>query len=358
MMIAVVAQRAYAQSKDEARIADQGLGQVDRLGVELRKLGDWDEQYATIERAIDRMWEENGWQEESDQFAKSLLLKVSAIPPWEFAERSETAINEVAERYHMTGAQTAKLRSQFYLRTGKLLFKNTGLIFKQVKEISAARLSGKPFTQEQITEWVNESDAFLDQAREEFDGLVETVSRDLTPQQREILERDMESYKRRVKALNDLRDSWRRGEWNPEDWGLDNDPIQTGADPIARARLLQKIRASAKRLQKQRLAQPYFHPHDETTWERYVRRFIARYKLDEGQSDACHSILREMKARADAYRKAHRRELASIPKTALPYSQRLAPIRDMFEELKRRMDRIVTNAQRRRAEAQPTKNRS
>ena len=340
---------APAQDRDDETIADQGLGQVERFGAELRKLGSWDDQYATLERMIDRMWAQNGWEAESDTFARKLMLDVSAVPPWEFARRTETAVQAVADRYRMTSAQTNQLRAQVYLRTGKLIFRNTGLIFKQTREVIDARLSGKPLTPEQVARWVSESDDLLTQARAEFDAMVHQVSRTFTPEQQRILKRDMASYHRRVKAFNAMRETWRQGNWQPQDWGLDNDPIQTSGDPIAKARYMHKMRTDARRLQRQYLSQPRYQACDETSWQRYVRMFITAYHLDDGQAGACHSILRELELRAHAYRLAHRRELAQVPRSARPFSIRYRRIRALFDELKRRLDPIPTSAQRRAA---------
>lgn len=340
--------QSRGQPKDDERMADQGLAQVGSLGAEISKMGEWEMQYPAIERAINHMWEKNEWRSESDQFARKLFLEVSAIPPWEFARRTETAIDQVAERYQMTPQQRGMFQSQFYLRAGKLLFKNRGMLFKQIREISTMRTMGKPIDPDQVSKWVDQSDEFLAMARSEFEGMVEAVSESFTPEQKQMLEKDLESYHRRVKATNELREAWRRGEWKAEDWGLDDDPIQTGTNPVERARQVQLLRASAKRAQRQRLAESYYLPSDETTWERYVRRFIARYDLNEAQAETCLSILRELKLRARAYTIAHSDKMKSVPKTARPYSPAFERIRELFEELKVRLERIPTDHQRRK----------
>jgi len=335
---------------DDEQIAEKGLAQVAGLGAAISKMGEWEYQYPSIERAINHMWEKNNWESEPDQFARELMLEVSAIPPWEFSRRTETAIDQVAARYKMTPSQRATFQSQFYLRAGKLLFKNRAMLFKQIREVTTLRTTGKPISPDQVSQWINESDDFMAMARSEFDGMVQAVSQSFTPEQKQLLEKDMQSYRQRVKATNELREAWRRGEWSAEDWGLDNDPIQTGTNPVERARHVQILRASANRAHRQRLAESYYLPSDESTWERYVRRFITQYQLNEGQAESCLSILREMKLRARAYSIAHGDELESIPKTARPYSPAFERIRELFNELKRRLDTIPTDHQRRQVE--------
>lgn len=340
---------------DDEQLADKGLAQVAGLGAEISKMGEWEYQYPSIERAINNMWDKNGWRSESDQFARELMLEVASIPPWEFTRRTETAIDQVARRYKMTPAQRTTFQSQMYMRTGKLLFKNRSMLFKQIREVTTLRTLGKPINPDQVSQWVNESDELMDMARSEFNGMVEAVSQSFTPEQKQLLESDMESYRQRVKATNELREAWRRGEWSAEDWGLDTDPIQTGTNPVERAKQVQLLRASANRAHQQRLAESYYLPSDETTWERYVRRFIAQYDLNEAQSESCLSILREMKLRARAYTIAHGDEMESVPKTARPYSPAFDRIRQLFEELKDRLERIPTDHQHRKVEAEGKK---
>ena len=60
---------------------------------------------------------------------------------------------------------------------------------------------------------------------------------------------------------------------------------------------------------------------------------------------------RYIEARAADYRRSHREEMEKVPAPRRLESKEYAPIRAMFEELQRRLNRIPTNAQRRRADA-------
>ncbi|HMQ14848.1 MAG TPA: hypothetical protein PKC49_02635 [Phycisphaerae bacterium] len=92
-------------------------------------------------------------------------------------------------------------------------------------------------------------------------------------------------------------------------------------------------------------------------WEAYVVQFIERYRLDRDQSQKAHAILRECTTQRDEYlgRRAGRiRELTDKrPATAgdrglveEELRRLLAPVDRMFEQLKQRLDRLPTRAQR------------
>lgn len=89
-------------------------------------------------------------------------------------------------------------------------------------------------------------------------------------------------------------------------------------------------------------------------WDRYVRDFTRRYRLDDSQQATAQSVLREMLDRREAYEQSHRDDFDAARKLALPDQQkRLAelnqPVEYLFSQLKSRLDRIPTTEQRRAA---------
>ncbi len=101
---------------------------------------------------------------------------------------------------------------------------------------------------------------------------------------------------------------------------------------------------------------------DESAWARYVREFIARYRLDDAQQVTARSVLADLEGRAKEYRSAHADELAKLDQkirqaddpasrseVAEQRKELLQPIADFFEELKERLDRLPTDAQRQQA---------
>lgn len=102
-------------------------------------------------------------------------------------------------------------------------------------------------------------------------------------------------------------------------------------------------------------------------WDRYVDNFIRDFRLDDQQSEAARSILKECKQRAEDYRRSKRNEFAQVEEhirdanradrspEARAAMLRVAtkiqntlhkPIHDLFKELQTRLEPIPTEAQR------------
>ncbi len=92
-------------------------------------------------------------------------------------------------------------------------------------------------------------------------------------------------------------------------------------------------------------------------WGTYVEDFITRYQLDAKQAQQSRLILSELRKRADEYRMAHKPDYAAAEQIAqvADRNKEIArldkPVQDIFLELKDRLDRIPSEAQRKLAEA-------
>lgn len=89
-------------------------------------------------------------------------------------------------------------------------------------------------------------------------------------------------------------------------------------------------------------------------WDRYVRDFSRRYRLDDSQRATAQSILREMHERREVYEQAHREDYeAARSLEGQDQQKQLAqlnqPIEFLFSQLKSRLERIPTTEQRRAA---------
>jgi hypothetical protein len=212
-------------------------------------------------------------------------------------------------------------------------------------------LRGQPYTAEQVARWTRESEGMLRHMRMQYEQAADELAESFTPAQRAIFQRDMEGYHRRAMVLNKMRARWIKGQWEPRDWGLENDPIHQQA--AGKQRTLDLLRSQTGADRKERLTSsqkpPAYTSYNETTWERYVRLFIERHQLDEGQARTALSVLGEVQARADDYRRLHREELQDIPQAQRETAEAYQPIIQLFEELKRRLHPIPTDAQRRQA---------
>ena len=120
----------------------------------------------------------------------------------------------------------------------------------------------------------------------------------------------------------------------------------------------------------------------EEWWDSYVQEFIRRFELDDAQSEAALSVLRECKSRARAYRQSREKDFAQagerlqqarsagqppeVQKAKIRIWTQIEkglnkPIVELFQELKDRLERIPTDAQKereRRKAGRPAKTKS
>jgi len=115
---------------------------------------------------------------------------------------------------------------------------------------------------------------------------------------------------------------------------------------------------------------PRAEPNPLGSWERYVRDFIRRYELDDSQQASALSVLRDLLAERRAFEQTRREELqaarqiedADVRRRQVDAkSQEIdREVTRLFAELRSRLDRIPTSAQKQRvdrltraAESQP-----
>ena len=339
--------------EDLANVA-KAMRNVSEFGVEIKKLGDSSVQADLIDEFVDKLWERNAWNTESDLFAKRLNHEIARIPPWQFKRRLNKLSDMVAERYEFSTGQELRYQAKTFSEIIGFVVRNAGVISQHVGEYVNRRINNKPVSAEDVQRWTRESQPLVDDFLTIFGRVNESMQRDMNPRQRQLLERDLESFDRQMEYIKEQRASWARGEWRPEDWGLENDPIQMGLptsnagdtrlpgsvplSPTARPRAYAPPNTMA-------LREPYV-PEDESTWAVYVRRFIKTHGLDAGQRDAIRSILAELESRAAQYRRLHAGELAAVPGVGRATAEAFAPIRDMFAELKARAQGLLTEPQR------------
>jgi len=88
------------------------------------------------------------------------------------------------------------------------------------------------------------------------------------------------------------------------------------------------------------------------SWDRYVESFTRLYQLDQAQQASAQSVLREMKQQRDTYRESRQTDFDALGKIEDRQARREAyeklnqPVDWFFEQLKERLMRIPTNAQR------------
>ncbi|MCG3139076.1 MAG: hypothetical protein HJJLKODD_02954 [Phycisphaerae bacterium] len=332
----LVYSQQQAAPADEQEAMDE-LGQLDQeLEAKVRQLGNWDEQYALIEEVINNVWTDNGWNDEADRVARDAALQISRIPPWEFNRRIDTFYGIIRQRYELTPQQVDQLQKMMMQEMMGMMFKYGSISMQHAGEILDTRLSGQPFTPEQVARWIKEFDPYIEEYQRDVDRLIAKFREQLTPEQQKIFELDAASFRKRFGKIMEMREQWREGLWKPSDWGLQNDPLHRGLTTSQPVTLTEAAAPLDNRVL----------PYDETTWGYYVLAFIRHYHLDAAQQQAAISIHRDLLTQAKRYRLTHFEALAAIPREQQADHPLLAPICEKFAELQKRLDLLPTSQQR------------
>lgn len=339
---------------------------VDRFG-EMKESAhpvDWSKEVGYIDQALERVWQKNEWNDDAGRFAFDLAREVLAIPPWQVMDRLNIFTDRVSKRYEFSTEQMARLQG-LTLREGiGLAARHAPMIIRQTNELMATRTDARPITTEQVARWVTEIDPFLDDARKVLDRMTTEIRPTFSEKQKEILDRDLKSISTRMDYINKVKERWAKGDWEPREWGLQDDPIQNGTERARRDAESAKMAAALARAEKVRALASrgpeedintstpkaaiakHWVPHEPQTWLAYVVDFQKRFGLDPGQCVTAKSIHKELVDRATVYMTRDERRLAKVPPGQRSTDEAYEPVRSLFTELKVRLEPLPTTAQR------------
>ncbi len=348
-----------------------------RLIRATRKLENWDEQYESIIEASEKMFERNGWDTESDLFTLDMIREVGRIPPWKTQERFEAAMQMIGDRYLLDEGQMATIQNEVFRINLDLFSKHADRILQYATEAIETRAAGKPFTPEQIARWSRLAEPVLLDARQEINAAAEKLMDELDPEQQELVRQDLEAANRRMADIERAAQRWKAGQWNPADWGMEDDPIQNPQAAFAAREQPESPNSAAAALRdrsgghapgaatpaetRARHRPVTSAPAADDAWARYVREFIRTYKLNDEQRQRAWLYYRDAKQRDAVAQRRLERVTQSIRQRAgddqgraeaalrKPRRQRQQDADRLFERLKKRLDRLPTRAQRRAA---------
>ena len=304
-----------------------------------------------------------------------------------------------SDRYFLDPAQERTLRRLMIRDTTQLFLRNSGRIMQYASEVIQTRMADEAFTPEQVARWTELAAPVLDDARRTMERTSKEFMAKLDPEQRVMVQRDLDAARGRLGRIVEMAGSWKRGEWDPADWGMEEDAIQlagmrkleergatpaTGAanrpsdpelaggqsDPDVPA---QRVREMPPPPTPERRPQTAFEkvpgpakaakgPKVDDEWSRYVREFVARYRLNPEQDQRAWLIHKDATARRDHVRKRHAAQLEA--RYGKPGAARDSPVRGsmrdhakkqnatlerLFDQMKRRLERLPTRKQRKNA---------
>jgi hypothetical protein len=307
----------------------------------------WDEEAQRLRRAAETLWERNGWTDESDRFARDVACEVTAIPPWDVAARLNLLTMRVAERYGLNDESAMRLKGSVMREAGGFIMRNGGAIIENGREALVARARGEPYTAEQVAKWAKVLEPLLTDMRASVDRLGNEIKPSLDAEHQRLFDQDMQSVEKRTRYVDAMRTRWAEGRWQPTDWGLEADPIQSRAvppralDPSAAI----PIPVAPAAQPSPNVSLPTCVSYDPATWFACVLEFEKRFQLDAGQKSTAQSIHAELVERAGDYAKTHREELRAVPTPGRMTDAAYEPIRALFAELQARLDALPTTAQ-------------
>ena len=289
----------------------------------------------TIEELCARV----GWDAPGDRFWIDSVRAVRTVPPWDLPGRFDALVHVLSERYALTEPQQ-QLLSELIARGGSAIIAHHGGRLLQIGlEARLSLAAGESFTPEQVARWCGELQPVLDEARRQLDDGTRELMQALDPAQRATLETDLGVVHQRLDGLPEVARGWADGGWQPADWGFAG-AVPPAGEPASRPSVAE----------------------DGDAWASYVREFIRRYQLDDAQQVRAWIVYRELKWRADRVRQrlgpaapvsSTRRSDEDGP--SAPHgvrsraAERAARIADLFEQLRRRLERLPTRAQQRAA---------
>jgi hypothetical protein len=372
--------------------------EANELVQKVQRSGSWEKHARDFEQAIESVYAQNNWNNDTEQFMKRLNVDTVKIPMWDVDKRMRHATDMIRERYGLNDEQVKKAQSLYVRNALAFFIKHGETIVPLAREIIETRLENRPYTPEMVAKWAKSLRPIAEEwMRTTNTELGKFAAENLTPEQRQKLEKDMAVMSQH--AGETLRDAarWERGEWQPSMWGLDKDPIHAPLQAELEKRSGRAVMAGHRapseagqpssptapppgpppprvargpvRLGDQPAGgvqvtprQPSAPLPDEDQWVAYVRQFITRYALDESQKSSAFAVLKDMQERAQNYRGSHSEEIKrleeSLKQAKSPEERNsiqselreaLKGIDQLFEELKTRLQSIPTAEQNQRA---------
>ena len=358
----------------------------------LQQFEDWDTQYEYQIDAIERVYERNGWTSEPDLFSLELAKEVGQIPPWQMRERFDRAVNIIGDRYLLDDDQKQLLEGLVLRENQKLFSKHADAIMQYAMEAIQTRAAGEPFTPEQIARWTRLAEPVFKDSRASLKRSAGEFMQHLDPEQRELVQADLDAANHRMDTIEQMTERWKRGEWKASDWGLEDDPIQNGQELAERGAAGESAGAAARRPDRASIgsrggAEPPVKPgvggrpaarvgsgevvprpvapgrdaagaaakRPDDAWARYVREFIRRYQLNDDQQQKAWLFYKDARKRADVMDKRFVRQSGEAKRVADERSAaRLKPLgarhqsdlSRLFERLKQRLEKLPTRMQR------------
>jgi len=333
----------FASTPAENESRDNGFYQtITQSSEAVGRVENWNREHHRIERTVKREWKRNDWTSDEDLFARDLVLEVATVPPWDYVKRIQALTNRVSDRYGLGSAESMRFQASIVREFGEFIAGHSDMLLEQSRIQARARATDEPMTPEQAALWSGNNDKLIFEADRRILQTADRLRTLVSPESRDTLERDIEGFLRRVYQSDSGHGAWARGLWGGQEWGLDG----TSDAPVTTPSETDQTRAST--IITETDLNDHWNPADPATWFAYFLNFTELHKLDASQSGAARSIYIELVGRAGGYLRSHSNELRQVPEEERLTHPAYSFIRASFEELKARLDALLTQFQRSR----------
>jgi hypothetical protein len=268
---------------------------------------------------------------------------------------------QVSYEYDLDEEQAARLEEMMQRRWPRWMKEHRRELQPLINEFMENRLAPEPPSPEQVSKWADKALRLFSLGRDELHAAQAEFRQWLRPRQKMKFDADvtkinvgMEIFERKLRGWQEGR--FARNElWDEPYW------VRERERETAERRAAETPRAESGPSAAEGEPEPV--PLD--MWESYVAAFIKEYSLDDAQITSAWTIMGDLRARADRYRDRHSLEYARIQeqweqsdeqtrKTLVARKEELdEPLAQLFDELKDRLSRLLTDAQRRAVEDEP-----
>lgn len=268
---------------------------------------------------------------------------------WGTSAILEMAVKNLAKRYNLNEEQTAYTHEMMTTRVNGFIKDHRADVWPLLRDLMMLQRDGAVPSEDTARRLGPVALKIIEEAKGEIYSSNEEWRDILTPDQKRMHDWDLREMDKTFETMETNFESWRDGQPDTEE-------------------IFPTESRSRKRPRKP--AKPgrtgTYHPSRANDLERddqfdlYVKKFTKDYVLKSDQIEAANSILREIKQRAASFRQNNSEKISEIREklTKPKVSERafwdkkrrelMKPIRDLFAEMKSRLDKIPDDAQRER----------
>jgi hypothetical protein len=262
--------------------------------------------------------------------------------------------DDVGHQFDLDDDQRKQVEKDLVDRWTQFLKAHRDQLQPLLNEFIEMRMELTPPEKERVQAWSERALPVFEKVREQMQRGTEEFRSMLNPEQRMRFEAEALKFNAGLTFAESKLRQWREGSFDPDEFW----------EPTRRERRRRRAERKGQRTEEATTAKSA-EPDDPIArevrlWEEYVRDFVQRLQLDEGQRSAALSCLDELKGRALAHRDLHRAEIDKLEARIKNHSgsdaelaaikndltRLYGPVDDMFAELRRRIEAVPTEAQR------------